>query len=184
MGLGFKLRGIYSRPWSQIGKNMTFSQAFLKKIGRILVKEVVKEAKKQRKAQGNRSTPRGEPEGLPKGPDFYKSFYYKLRGRSTIEIWSDWPVIEQLIEGRDAYRMTWFTHEAGRSHMKMKQGSGKFKGTILVRTTPQKRKDAWIHPGFAKHDFIVKGVDKAQEQVIKLITVEVAKKLAKGDPMR
>ena len=179
-GLGIRLRGIYTRPWSKIAKNITFNQSTLKKIGKLLVKEIVKEAKRQRRAQGNRSTPQGEPEGLPKGPEFYKSFSYKVRGNSTVEVWSDWPVIEQLMEGRDKYPMTWFTHEAGRPRMKMKQKNG----TVLVRTTPIKRADAWIHPGFAQHDFISKGIENARKGVATILGIEIAKKLAKGDPTR
>lgn len=179
-GVTIRLKSIYSRPWSKIAKNITFPQPVLKKIGRLLVKEIVLEAKRQYRAQGNRSTPIGEPEGLPKGPEFYRSFSYKIRGKSTVEVWSDWPVIKQLMEGREPYKMVWLTHEEGRPLVSMKQR----KGVALVRTTPIKRKDAWIHPGFAEHDFIKKGIANAQQKVAKILTDELAKKLAKGDPTR
>lgn len=176
---GVKIRGTYGKPWSKmIGEEIELERKHLDLLGANLVKCIVEEAAKDLAKQGNRKTARGEPEGLPTSNSFLESFSYKIRGRSTVEIISTWPWIDQHIEGRDPYPMTWLTRERGIVKVPMLQDDG----TVLVRTAPLRAKDAWIHPGFARHTFLARGVRKARQQAANVVRDQILKKLAEGTP--
>jgi hypothetical protein len=64
------------------------------------------------------------------------------------------------MEGTDPYPMRWLTQESDVKVVPMKDS-----GMTVFRTTPKKTKDAWVHPGFAKHDFIVRGIAEASDKV-------------------
>lgn len=174
------VRSVYGKPWSKMAGIQRLDRKTLNKVGKILVEEIVKEAKKELSAQGNKPTPIGDPEGLPRSREFFRSFHYKVRGSRTIEIYSNWPWILQLVEGRDEYKMTWLTQAEGVRRVPMKQPDG----TMVIRMAPKNRSDAWIHPGFRKHKFLERGIKKGREKAAKVMLEYVAKQLANGDPMR
>jgi hypothetical protein len=130
--------------------------------------------------QGRRATPAGEPAGLPNSESFFDSFAYKISGRSTIVITSTWPWIAQHIEGRGPTRMTWLTQEQGVYRVPIVQDDG----TVVVRFAPFRTEHAWVHPGFARHTFLERGVRKGREEMAKVIIEEVKNMLAGGDPTR
>lgn len=173
------VRSVYGTPWSRMSK-IPLSRRIMNKLGRILVQEIIREGKKDFAKQGRKATPRGEPEGIPKSRDFWKSFRFKIKGSRTIEVFSDWEWIDQILEGRDPYPMPWLTQERGIHKVPMRQPNG----TVLVRVAPAKIRDAWIHPGFAKHSFVERGIKKGREKAAEIITAEVARRLAQGDPTR
>lgn len=173
------VRSVYGTPWSRMSK-VTLSRRVLNKLGRILVQEIVREGKKDFAKQGRKATPIGEPEGIPKSRNFWKSFRSKVRGSRTIEIFSDWEWIDQILEGRDPYPMPWLTQERGIMRVPMRQPNG----TVIVRVAPATVSKAWIHPGFAKHNFIERGIKKGREKGAVIIGQEVARILAQGDPTK
>ena len=174
------VRSVYGTPWSRLAKGVPLSRKILNRLGRILVQEIVREGKKDFAKQGRKATPIGEPEGIPKSRNFWKSFRFKVRGSKTIEIFSDWEWIDQILEGRDPYPMPWLTQDRGIVKVPMKQTNG----NVIVRIAPAKISDAWIHPGFAKHRFIERGIKKGREKAAEIITKEVMRLLAEGDPTK
>jgi hypothetical protein len=159
--------------------NVEMSQQLLRELAQTLVDSVVFEAKKDLAKQGRKGTPQGQPEGLPVKGNFLDSFDYRISGKSTIEITSDWPWVQQLIEGRKPFKMWWLTHGQRRGHaVPLVQPDG----TVLFRMAPLSLSDAWIHPGFARHTFVQRGVKKGRVKMAEMIAAEVFQQLSQGDP--
>jgi hypothetical protein len=175
-----RVRGVYGKPWSKMAGDIPLSQEVLARLGQTLLEEVIREGKKDLAKQGNRPTPRGEPEGIPATDNFWESFDYHIRGDRTIEITSEWDWIEQILEGRNPYPMTWSTRARGVYRVPMIQPNG----TVLIRMAPLSVNDAWIHPGFARHTFVNRGVKKGREKMAKIIMEEAMAMLSQGDPFR
>lgn len=173
-------RRVYGTPWSKLAGNVPLSRDVLNRLGKCLVDSIVTEAKKDFAKQGSRPTPRGEPQGLPDSKDFFNSFRYRIVGQRTIEIWSDWPWIDQIIEGRDPYRMSWLVGEKNVKRVPVVQSGGR----VLMRSVPFKTADAWIHPGFARHTFFERGVRKGRKKMAEIVFAECLRQLAAGDPLR
>jgi hypothetical protein len=176
-----RVKGVYGKPWSKmVGQKIEINPVLLRRLARTLVKAVVEEAKKDFAKQGRKPTPKGKPEGIPASDSFFDSFGYRILGKSTIVITSTWPWIHQITEGRDRYRMTWLT-EANRIYqVPFPQPDG----TVLVRMTPFRIADAWIHPGFARHTFLARGIRKGRKRMAEIVGKEALKELKKGDPSR
>lgn len=166
---GVKIRTAYGKPWSKIIDEVGTSKAFLLEVGKILVKQIVHEGQKDLVRQGSQRTPRGEPEGLPTDPEFWKSFKYRVSGRNQVEIYNTWvgkrdptkpPLIDQLLEGRRPYEMTWLTRERGIGIVPLEGRDGE----TIFRWAPSQN-DPWIHPGFHKHNFVNRAFKKAKGQI-------------------
>jgi len=170
----FKIKRTSGKTWGSMTGDDFVDEAFLKKIGDLLVESIVYEAGKDFAKQGNRKTPRGFPEGIPRSVKFFDSFSYRIKNGKSVEVLSNWPWISQITEGRSAYPMEWLTQQEGVSRVPMPQDDG----TVLIRTTPATSQDAWIHPGFRKHSFIRRGYDRARRQMDKLIKEQVVKVLS------
>ncbi len=155
------IRRTYGKPWSRVIEGVSVDRAFLRGLGKFLVEEVAKEADKALEMQRRRRTPRGQPEGLPTSGDFLKSFSYRIKGKSTLEIQSTWPWIEQLLEGRSRYRMWWLTRERGVKIVPMEGDNGE----TIFRWTPKTAADAWVHPGFKGHDFVSKAFKNVRRRM-------------------
>jgi len=175
-----RLKGVYGKPWSKMAGDVELTPELLKRLGEELLKSVVAEARVDLAKQGHSPTPKGQPEGIPATPNFFESFDYRIVGRSTIEITSEWDWIEEITEGRDSYQMTWLSGERGVRQVPMMQSDG----TVLVRMAPFKTSDAWIHPGFAKHTFVQRGIKKARKKMAQMVMREFMERLAQGDPTR
>lgn len=151
------------------------------KLGRILLASVLHELRKELAQQGNRPTPVGMPQGLPISPRFMSSFRYEIRmPEGAIEILSTWPWIDQIVEGRPPYPMEWLTQEAGVPVVPMEDSTGR----VLFRTTPKIREDAWEHPGWKKHTFVSKGVERAWPAMRNVLVDWAVKSLAGHDLSR
>jgi len=74
------------------------------------------------------------------------SFTQLVRPPSTIEILSDWPWPERIIEGRQPFRMKWLNRKAGVTVVPMRD---KITKKIVFRTPPLTTGKAWIHPAIA-----------------------------------
>jgi len=179
-GTKIRVRGVYGKPWSKMaGTKIPIDRQILQRLGKAMVTAVVEEAKVDFAKQGRSPTPKGQAEGIPDSDNFFESFDYKIVGKSTIVITSTWPWMEEVIEGRPPYKMTWLT----RSQRVYKVPFPQRDGTVLIRTAPLKMADAWIHPGFARHTFLERGVRRARKEMAKIVAEEAKKMLRKGNPL-
>lgn len=157
-----KIRGVKGDViLRKVGPN-TFAPtpAMMEKIAQIILDTVIVEAKRDM-AKGAGIT--GGKAGLPNSEEFLKSFYYVIDG-ADIEIISDWPTAEALTEGRPPFPMWWLTKEGGTKKASMRIGGNK-----VIRSTPIRMNDAWIHPGFYKYTFLERGARKGREKAIKML---------------
>jgi len=176
-----RVRGVYGGAWSKMqGQSIPLTKEILQELGKTLVAAIVVEAKKDLAKQGRAPTAEGQPEGLPSRGRFFESFDFRISGASTIEITCTWPWIDQIVEGRPPFKMEWLTRERGQHRVPMVQPNG----TVLVRMAPLTTANAWIHPGFARHTFLERGVRKGREQMMEVIGREAVAKLMQGDPFR
>lgn len=174
-----RVRGVYGKPWSKMAGEIPVTKEMLQRLGQALVDAVVEEARRDLAKQG--ISPRGSPVGLPREESFFDSFGYQVSGKSTVEITSSWPWIQQTIEGREPYEMTWLTHAKLKGKpVPIVQRDG----TVVVRMAPFKAGEYWIHPGFARHTFLERGVRKARQKMAEIVMEEVKTMLATGDPSR
>jgi hypothetical protein len=163
-----RVRGVYGGAWGKlVAGDYKPNQATLRKLGRALVDHIVKEAQKDFNAQPEPA--RGRPEGLPDSKKFYESFSFRVKG-STVEILSNWPTIDPILEGRDPYPMTWLTQDKGVGIVPLIDPTNK----VIFRMAPANSAEAWIHPGFEKHNFMRRGVEKARAQMADLIKQDLA----------
>jgi hypothetical protein len=125
---------------------------------------------------------------IPDTKRFFESFSYQITS-SGIEIRSDWPFTDMLVNGTDGpFPMTWLTQEeynkgggkdGGRETPGMKVPNPSDKeskpkkilrvplrsssGEIVIRTAPMTVDKAWIHPGIVKHNFVNRAFNRARE---------------------
>jgi len=157
--------------------SVIFSRTFLDTVGKVIRDEIVKEAKAQARSDRKKKTSsEGQesdsvPEGIPNSPRFYDSFKWRING-TKVEIYSDWPWISQIVEGRSPYKMTWLTQARGYDRVPFTNPTGKVK----ILSTPASQSNAWIHPGFASHNFIQKGWENAAPKVRKMYAIQTIKK--------
>jgi hypothetical protein len=159
--------GAYGKPLAK-RVDAKLQKSDLKRFGELMVKYVVEEA---RKSAGRSSS-------IPKTERFFKSFSYQIKGACTVQITSTWPWIDTLVKGAadgasakvgKPFRMEWLTKEAGVHAVPMFDEQGR----VVVRAAPLTKKDAWIHPGIARHTFIRRGVEKAKEEFAKSFCKEI-----------
>jgi hypothetical protein len=205
-----RVRGTYGKPWSKlIGEGQAVTPAMLEQLGEVLVQSILDEARKDYLKQGGERTPHGKPEGIPgdrfvfkprnnhqerahfrsthstKRPyaaegTFWDSWSYEIVGKSTVVVKSSWPWIEQILDGRGRFKMDWLTQAKGVKAVPIVQNDG----TVIVRTAPKGTGDAWMHPGFAKHSFVERGIKKGRKKAAEIARREIIKALKKGDPFR
>jgi hypothetical protein len=155
-----KVRGSYAGTLTKkLDKdgNYKLSKDMLHKYGKHLVDYIKIEAKKD---MARRSTP-GGPVGLPNSPRFWNSFHYRIKGTSTVEIYSTWPWIEGLIEGRKAGPMR--AHTQANPKLTGKVIPFYKDGVVIFRMAPSRGGKLWIHPGIARHTFIERAVRKCRK---------------------
>ena len=187
----FTLKTKKSGRSATVTARTVFDRAFLDTVGKVIRDEIVKEAKKQaardlKKTSGYRPfvideadhhDVKSTPEGIPRSPRFFDSFKWRVVG-TKVEIYSDWPFIEVIVEGKKPYKMDWLTSGKGINKVPFSDPSGKVK---VLSTPPSHDKkgnvvqDAWIHPGFAEHDFIQKGWKNAAPKVRKMYAIQTFK---------
>jgi hypothetical protein len=160
--LARKLAGYEKKPFKPDRKT-------LEKMGKALLKAVVSEIRKDiRKQKGLTGTTL-----LPESPKFTRSFDYKIVGDRTIEIVSSWPWIKPLFEGSPPFPMTWLTRQAGVDKVPIRQKDG----TVVIRTTPLKLADAWVHPAISKHTFVQRGLKRGKQEALKILAEAMAEDL-------
>jgi hypothetical protein len=170
-----RLKKTYGRTWVTLKSEDILTPTFMGKLGSFLLEAIIYEARKDLAKQGGRPTPEGVPEGIPASEKFFQSFRYEIKGTS-IEVYSDWPWIDQITEGRKPYPMEWLTRPEGVNAVPM---PGKQPGTVLIRATPASKEGAWIHPGFRKHNFVRRGYEKARRKFEQELNKQVENVLKK-----
>lgn len=151
-----RLRGVYTKPL-----RVTLDRPSLVRAGGIILKSVHKEIRKDAaKARG--MSGRGKPVTIPDTEAFVNSFTFQITGK-VIEIVSTWPTAEAHTKpGRDSPRkMTWLVQPKVK-YVPIITGEGK----VIVRTAPMSTTNAWVHPGFARYNFIERGVRKGRQAVL------------------
>jgi hypothetical protein len=183
------IRRASGKPWAEIIGGIQSSREFLEEVGKILVESVIREARKDLAKQGNKPTPRGVAEGIPASEKFFKSFSFHVTGANSVEISSDWEWIDQILEGRGPYKMTWMRQVSMpnvkgvaplHSKTRTRPASGPARrppGKVVYRATPGKWKRNWIHPGFAKHNFVDRAFRKAKLNVDEAMRKRLGKAL-------
>lgn len=166
-----KVGGAYAGPWSKVNE-IPVDMSVLRRLGQAMVNAIVHEARKEIDRSRALTTM-----SLPNARRFYQSFSYRIRGKSTLEIYSTWPWIVPILEGTGGpFKMDWLTQEAGVPVVPI-QGEN---GEVLFRTTPKRRADAWVHPGVAKHNFIQRGLDRGKEKAAEILLEHAAEYLMSG----
>ena len=169
---GVRVKKTFGKTWVSLENKDLLTPAFMNKLGKFLVASIVLEGRRELSRQ--RSV-KGQPEGLPNTERFFESFSYKIE-REQVLVLSDWPWIEQLTQGRPEYKMPWLTQEQGVFVVPMRErGQNK----VILRATPSKAADAWVHPGFKKHNFITRGYRKALAKFRREFTKDLLETLRK-----
>lgn len=176
---GARVKSVYGKPWSKLASGgIVVTREVLEQLGQAIVDAVVLEGRKDVAREGKPA--RGRPEGIPDSKRFFESFGYRISGKSTIEVTCSWPYIEQITEGRGPAPMTKLTLARGGDVVPIKTGPS----TVIFRIVPPTLTNAWIHPGFSKHNFIKRGIAKGREDMMEVLVHEAQKQLSAGDPFR
>ena len=168
-----RIRGVYGGAWGKlVAGDFQPSRAALQRLGRSMVASIVSEARKDLAKQSQHRP--GDPEGIPNTEAFFRSFAYRIVGDSTVEITSTWPTASAVAEGRGPYPLTWLTQAAGVPVVPMRSSTGH----VIFRTTPASTSEAWIHPGFFRHNFIERGIRNARREVAVIMQDDLRRALA------
>lgn len=143
----------------------------LRRVGKNVVQAVVQEAKADAARQ---RAMRGKPSGVPHSPEFYDSFGYRVVGQH-VELTCSWPTIDLLVSGAKPFPLDHLTREAGVPVVPVKSGS-----RVIFRTTPATRAEAWVHPGFASHEFITRGIRKGLLRSVPLVAGAAVRSVVSG----
>ena len=200
----YRIKGTYGKPWSKMGR-FDLTPKTLKAIGECLVKTFSEEALKDFQKRGWSTR---DPMG---GPDIHKSFSYRIKGKSTVELMSSFYGMSELVSGDiPSRKMTWLTQEAkDQSPQDYKRTPGEEKrgmsaagrvskgqrlplvvplksksGQVVFRTAPLKMQDAWVHPGIAKFTFARRAIEKGKKLCLDAIADQARELLMAGDPTR
>lgn len=156
----------HERSWATVGTRIPAHA--LKLAAKELLASVRNEIDRERALEAGKG-----PGGLPRSPKFKNSFKCLVVG-DEIQIVSNWPTLDALVDGKKPYRMTWLTHQAGVNIVPM-EGPNE---SVIYRTTPQHKGEAWMHPGFRKHEFLTRAIDRAWPKMVKIVSDEIAKVLS------
>jgi hypothetical protein len=171
-----KSRRVYGKPLSKLAEDIPLSKDVLRKIGKIIAASIRREA--ERDAALKMGGGRGNPVGMTPAHQIAKSIRYRVLGDSTLEFYSNHPMIKTFTEGRDPYPMTWLTRNAGVGVVPIITEDG----VTIFRTAPLDATSAWIHPGFLKYTFFERGVRKGRlEAMGKLYEMAIRDQIAKTD---
>lgn len=179
-------QGIYSGTLAKkLNKALTdkledpaLKKKLLEKLGRSLVDHIIFEGRKDLARAGK--SPRGKPipNGGGLGEGFFSTVKYRIKGKSTIEVYSDWKWLESLIKGMPKTKMSslvanrntnlWRNGKNGKVRKTLPISDGK--GGVVFRVAPLNLEDAWVHPGISKHTFWDRGVRKWRRNASKIIS--------------
>lgn len=169
------VRSVYGGVWAKPQHKKLVPKKTLEQIAQVILDSIIMEGKKDLAKQGNRPTPPGKPEGLPVTEAFWRSFGWEIKGQTTIQIYSTWLTIDQILEGRARFDMDWLRQTEGVRVVPMKDRQGR----VIFRSTPGFGQDSWVHPGFRRQHFVERGVKKARAKTKEMLERQVIESLAK-----
>ena len=183
------VRKIYGGPLAKTAASL-MTPAVYAILGRSLVRILALESREYFARRGwNGKDPMG-------GPPIWRSFKWKLKGNSTLEITSTFYGMAEMASGDiPKRRMTWLTQQAKdrnpgnyeltktEKKLGMKKTGRVSKGqrlplivpiqteggAIEFRTAPLKLGDAWIHPGIAKFTFFERALRKWKAECAQIV---------------
>lgn len=178
-----RLRGVKGKPLAdKAGSAIPLSREQLQTAGRTILAEIRKEIRKDQAKVAVRQE--GAPVPIPLGKSFVESFKYRLVGKSTIEIFSDWPSAEAHVTSAEddsgkvvdsaPIPMKWLVRNKVRvAKMILTDGQ------VIFRMTPNPYAgdELWIHPGFRRYTFIERGVRKGREVFIEKLIPDLIRSL-------
>lgn len=169
-----RVKGVYGTPWSKLaGKKVEVTPVVMQKLADAVLEGVRYEIRRAL-ALGANVGGRGRPIPLPNAAGFLESFQVKIRGAKTVEVSTNWPFAKAWDEGKEAFEMTW-----------LKQPKVKVvpiitsSGETILRTAPLQTENAWIHPGFAKYNFLSKGIARGRKNAADIVREELILPLLK-----
>lgn len=169
-----RVKGVYGTPWSKLaGKSVEVTPLVMQKLADAVLEGVRYEIRRSL-ALGANVGGRGRPIPLPDSSGFLESFQVKIRGSKTVEVSTNWPFAKSWDEGKESFEMTW-----------LKQPKVKIvpiitsTGETILRTAPLQTEDAWIHPGFAKYNFLSKGIARGRKNAANIVRDELILPLLK-----
>ena len=188
-----KMTGLYGKPLLKAGDKTAVNTKLLRKAAAIILRSIKSEIRRDmEKAKGLRggTWPKPykdrKPIPIPQGEEFIRSFHWKIKGGSTIEIWSSWPTAEAhtakpttkglnaSMPGQVAQHpkkgipMTWLVQPKVKYVPIVTEN-----GQVIIRTAPLTTEDAWIHPGFTRYTFIERGIRKGRAKVVEKLKDEI-----------
>lgn len=149
-----------------LADEIKLNPAELNRFGRLLIKFIREEAKRDAALSPQ----------IPDTREFYESFSYRLDGNSVV-VESTWDWVNTLVDGTNGpYPMKWLTAAQGVKKIPMRDKQG----NLIFRSTPLTTDKAWIHPGVARHTFIQRAFDRAQEEMASMVMDAVMRKVFGG----
>lgn len=195
-----RVRAILGGPLANL-THLTITTQILGEIGQCMVDALAEESKEYFAKRGwSGKDPMG-------GPPIWKSFSYRVRGRSTLEIQSSFYGMAELASGDiPERRMTWLTQDAKERSPKdfdltdaeKKRGMKKTGrvskgerlplvvpiqvdgGSVELRRAPLTIGDAWVHPGIAKFTFFETAVRKWRLRCAEVLVREFLRAATEG----
>jgi len=188
--MGRKTRGVYGKPLAGLaGVKIPLTTAQLQVAANIILESIHAEIKRDM-ALSSGLRPKGDPVPLPRSQRFIQSFKVRLKGASTLEIYSDWPtasahttklkpgfVENQRPDTSAPFEMTWLMQPTVPLARIVTPG-----GQVIIRTTPLSTNQGgpWIHPGFKKYTFLERGLRKGRIKAAEALAGEILLKALKG----
>jgi len=170
------------------GKKIILTPAQLRRAGAIIIKAIQEEIRADT-AKAAAVRKRGQPAPIPKTADFAKSFKFRVQGRNTLIITSDWPTArnhtttpldpERKTPGpAEPFEMRWLTRKKVPAARIVLQD-----GEVIVRATPDLLAGGkyWIHPGFRKYLFLERGLRRGQKAALAALIPELLQGLLAGE---
>lgn len=193
--MSLRVKKTYLKPWSKI-KTQPLEEKDLREIGTLLVRIIRDEAKKEfvRRGWSLRAPGKADPsvwgsdQGPQGGPPLQDSFSFEIR-KGQIEILSSYYGLSDLLRGIPPRHLTELTQEAARQ-----KDPARIKplvvpiqtrtNMVLFRFAPERRGEAWVHPGIRRFTFGDRAVKKAKDEILRRLHDRVRQALAQGDPLR
>ena len=101
--------------------------------------------------------------------NIYDAYQARITKEGLVQILTDWPGFQLPEDEKQPSRFVADAH-----------------GTIIIETLPFKLGDGvtWIHPSFAKKNFIQKGLENGKKQMINMVSRHFENLLTLGDPLK
>lgn len=182
-----RAKGVYGKPLAKAaGQKISLTREQLLRMGKIILESIKTEIRKDiAKTRGLAG--RGNPVVLPDTARFAESWKFRLKGNSTMEFYTDWPVKSFIVEPTEKnllndkdpgatkpFEMTWLNRQQV-PYARIVQEDG----NVVIRMTPdpQKGQRFWVHPGFKRYSFLQRGIRKGRQKAIEALTQEIVEGL-------